>query len=61
MKEYLRKWERVNEGTDRLKVPGGWLVSIEASCPPSPGGAALSVALCFVPDPSYTWELEDEK
>lgn len=40
----MEKWEKVAEGTSRLRVPGGWLYLFNVY---TSGG----VALAFVPDP----------
>lgn len=42
---FSQAWEEINPGTDRLEVPGGWLV------------IAPSGALAFVPDPQKHWNL----
>lgn len=39
------QWEAVAETTERMKVPGGWLVHI----------FGYGDALCFVADPNYQW------
>ena len=50
-------WEKIAEGTERLKVYEGWLVrtSMYATFGTSGG---LDVGLVFVPDPFHNWELE---
>ena len=67
-----KTWETVkNEGygeagyaTERLKVPGGWVVSRETWIVPpvddGPSAPTTALALCFVPDSGHKWELEDE-
>lgn len=54
MKRYSRDWETVTnidneEFTERLKVPGGWLVQIVEG--------SERVALTFYPDPEHEWNL----
>lgn len=39
--------------TERLKVPGGWVV-----CRIDGGKSPQSMAMCFISDPDHTWELE---
>lgn len=41
------------ECTDRMRVPGGWIVREQSG-----GENEISVALCFVPDPNHEWEIE---
>lgn len=45
------QWERMDNDTERLKVPGGWLVRWR-------GGRGVS--LTYVPDPGHTWRLGAE-
>jgi hypothetical protein len=55
-KIYSKSFESVNASLHRMKVPGGWLVksfTIEAS------SFVSSVALIFIPDPNYDWNLEE--
>ncbi len=59
-KKFPRKWENIGEFS-RLMVPGGWLVSIEASADGGDAGVSISMAMCFVPDENnLNWELEEE-
>ncbi len=59
METWPRHWEKIFEQlettTRRLKVPGGWLVSRTEFRE----AVATSVALCFVADPGWEWELEN--
>lgn len=48
----ITKWERIDRHTDRLKVPGGWIVRsriIYEGC---------SVHHIFIEDQKHTWKLE---
>lgn len=49
-------WTRIEElHLSRLKVPGGWLVSIENSVF-APGGMYYDDnGICFYPDPNHDW------
>lgn len=52
-------WEEIYEAdpyteTDRLKVPGGWIVRTVAEG----RNESIGVALTFVPDPGHKWSLE---
>jgi hypothetical protein len=49
---YSRKWERIDEGTERMKVPGGWLVRSFT--------LNLTEAICFFPDPKAEWIFDNE-
>lgn len=57
-RKYPRKWEQINCGTYRLKIPGGWLVSVSEDLSISDENS-ISVSVCFVPDPLSLWILED--
>lgn len=35
------KWNRIDSWTDKLRVPGGWVISVHGD----------NQTLCFVPDP----------
>ena len=48
MSKVEAKEESVGNGLFRVKVPGGWLVSL------------YSNAICFYPDPEHLW-LKDDK
>lgn len=43
--------------TQRLKVPGGWLIRTTASDTYSGEYPAVAVALVFVPDVAHGWKL----
>ena len=47
--------------TDRLKVPGGWIVRtiVKASIPKE--GLSVATSTIFISDPRHTWVLEKEK
>jgi hypothetical protein len=51
------RWETIersnNDMTERMKVPGGWIV-----CRTSGWKFPLSHANWFVPDSEHTWEVE---
>lgn len=46
-------WEPVDPDTDRLKVPGGWLVRCSHL-----GAVGAAVSLVYVPDPNCSWHPE---
>ena len=48
----MNKWENIDEDTDRLKVPGGWIVR---------SWVMRSVHQVFISDPGHTWTLENNK
>ncbi len=61
-------WEQLDEVTFRMKVPGGWVVKSSKLAliqePITVGvltgakksrGVSVTDALCFVPDPGWTW------
>ena len=54
------KWEkiedRINSTSDRLKVPGGWLVRVTHDYSPCGPGAATAVSVTFISDPNHEWE-----
>ena len=57
-------WEDIDNFHRRAKIPGGWLIKAfedvfhEASYNGLQSGWDWRVAMCFVPDPNYEWELE---
>ena len=64
-------WEKINnnDGIERLKVPGGWLVKhreIVSARPVGIVGAAnrgvqqVNMAMCFMPDPRHEWGTVDK-
>lgn len=61
-KEDKLEWEPIDDESDRLKVPGGWIVrswiKIERT---AIGIAAASIHQVFIEDPSHSWKLEDIK
>ena len=65
MREWKNNWEIVNrvknqEFTDRMKVPGGWIVRTRFDNDSLPAGDTpwqVSVAITFLPDPDYEWAL----
>lgn len=44
------KWERVDTYTDRMRVPGGWIVGTFL-----PG---IAIHQVFIADPTHEWRLE---
>ena len=54
--KYSNKWEEISNQCFRLKVPGGWLVRDWDG-----GEDFVATALCFLADPSYSWEIVEEK
>ena len=51
----ISKWEKVDKATDRMKVPGGWIVCTEA------GVATGGVHQIFIVDKEHSWILGNEK
>lgn len=49
-------WKRIDDTTNRMKVPGGWIVSTFVAV-----GHSCSIHSVFVPDPQHTWEWEPDK
>jgi len=59
------KWESIDEMTNRMPVPGGWLVlhrskvaqQLMVHGQPHRVSEPYTVAesMCFVPDPKHTW------
>jgi len=48
-------WEKFDKHTDRLRVPGGWIVrSLKVY------GDGCSVHQVFIEDKNHTWELEEK-
>ena len=53
----MNRWEKVNENTNRMRVPGGWIVlhfSIMES-----SYRVIAESMCFVPDPEQLWKIEE--
>ena len=53
---YPRKWEKMNDYTDRLKVPGGWIVVTSDL-----GYEAKAIHQIFISDPGHTWKFKDQE
>jgi hypothetical protein len=51
-------WEPIDDYSDRLKVPGGWIVASYIVIDRYKG-ASVSIHQVFVADPSHEWQLED--
>lgn len=47
-----QNWERIDGNTERLRVPGGWLVRVREQ-----NIAGLAIAITFVPDLDRCWKL----
>ena len=48
----IDKWKKIDEYTDRLKVPGGWIVRSYDL-----GMQSKALHQVFISDPGHTWEL----
>ena len=48
-------WEKIDKQTERLKVPGGWIVRSKFT--EIFNGCAVSVHQIFVIDPDHSWSL----
>lgn len=49
------KWEQIDKATDRLKVPGGWIVrSISSRY-----SDHSSIHQVFIQDQAHEWKIED--
>ena len=56
------KWEQitdetrdgVQEATERLRTPGGWLVRTAVGL--KDGSAEIQMGVAFVPDPKHEWD-----
>lgn len=59
-------WEPIDplQYESRARVPGGWIVKVREDVMHHDSeygtGYDWRVAICFVPDPGHTWELEGE-
>lgn len=60
--DYGPKWEKVNQDTERLPVPGGWIYCINIEEPiwllgqdygPDVVDWKVKKTVCFVPEPKY--------
>jgi hypothetical protein len=45
----MSEWESIDDHTDRMKVPGGWIVRLVGD---------TGVAMCFVQDVHHVWRIE---
>ena len=52
-------WERIDEYSERLKVPNGWLIRYHVSerCLSS-GSVGVSVAMIFIKDEKHKWKIK---
>lgn len=55
---YQREWEKIDENSERLRVPRGWIV--RSYIIPAMGNGA-SVHQIFISDEYYDWVLEEAK
>ena len=55
MTTYTKKWESLGSHSERLKVPGGWIVR---SYLQNNGPAIHQI---FVEDPGHSWRFDDEE
>lgn len=58
-------WELIGNGTERMKVPGGWVIHrVDCQYDYMPTDFItndqwkISTTMCFVPDPDHSWILE---
>ena len=49
---YPREWERIDDRSERLKVPGGWIVRSDS------GSYEGGVHQIFIEDINHEWRLE---
>ena len=52
------EWEDINSNSDRLKVPGGWIVRSCVKSGSYDGGA--SVHQIFISDSKHIWNLNEK-
>ena len=57
--KYSSKWEKIDNSTPSLRVPGGWIVHL-ASIDAIHISVSTADKVAFVPDMGHTWILEDE-
>ena len=51
-------WEAIEEGTSRMKVPGGWIVRDVKYIGNDIGpGAGCSTAMIFIEDKEHEWKI----
>ena len=50
---YSKKWEWIDDRSERLKVPGGWIVRSDS------GSYEGGVHMIFIKDAEYEWILEE--
>jgi hypothetical protein len=61
-KKEKNAWERIDDETDRMKVPSGWLVRVYDRVEygygtDSNANGSTSVAITYVPDLHHSWTL----
>lgn len=55
-------WEKIDDGTSRMKVPTGWIVRnfYKATVTtPYNGAVSITSSMVFVPDPKHDWKLQE--
>ena len=52
---YKKEWEKIDGITERLIVPGGWIVRSRL-VKETVSGVAVSIHQVFISDPSYEWK-----
>ncbi len=61
VEEAVVKWEPIDDDSDRLKVPGGWIVRSRLYINDNINGlAAASVHQIFIHDIAHEWEIENK-
>ena len=51
--KYSTTWESIGNYSERLRVPGGWLIHCSQHY-----DEGISHSVCFIPDPNNEWILE---
>ncbi len=51
-------WETIDKFSERLKVPGGWIVRTSYLHVVKNAGVAVACHQIFIADPSHEWSLE---
>lgn len=55
---YNKKWEKISLQSDRLKVPGGWIVRSYLDVGVT--ARACSIHQVFISDPEHLWKFEED-
>jgi hypothetical protein len=53
---YSKIWECIDEYTERLKIPGGWVLRSR-----SIGYDSRTIHQVIINDPGHTWQLEESE